>query len=298
MSSMQQLQAAGQREVIVDENHTVFSLAAVMNAIEETCDETQWFANAKTGAVEAYTNPSLTGIEYEEGAFEGEGWLSLPGNYERDDWRGMCDFAYELGGPEGDELLDAIYGRGAFRAFLRCVEDTGVLQSWYAYKNERIFRMAVAWLDSHGFAWKDDRHENGKRDWRELLPAALRTQIELSVLDCQLSVCKLDALPESLPEKGFCSIVRTDEEVSLVCETEATPASAIAREDGWRAFKVAGPLDFELVGILAKISSALAEAEVPLFAISTFDTDYVLVKENKLETAIDALHYARCKVIE
>ena len=115
------------------------------------------------------------------------------------------------------------------------------------------------------------------------------TRLQLEVLDYHLSVCKCADVPKGLFNRGFCCITRTDGEVSVVCETENAPVQTLSREDGWRAFRVCGQLDFGLVGILAKISTALAEAEVPLFAISTYDTDYILVKNEMLERAIDKL---------
>lgn len=128
-------------------------------------------------------------------------------------------------------------------------------------------------------------------------PEVLHTRLELVVLDCALSVCKLEKLSDGLMDGGFCCITCTDEELSVVCETERVPEDALAREDGLRAFKVQGPLDFSLVGILARISAALAEADVPLFAISTYDTDYVLVKENYLDSAIVALQKEGCDIL-
>ena len=122
------------------------------------------------------------------------------------------------------------------------------------------------------------------------------TQLHLVVLDCNLSVCKLDKLPEDLMEDGFCCVTRTEDELSVVCEAKKVPDDALVREDGWRAFKALGPLDFALIGILAKISAALANAGVPLFAISTYDTDYILVKEEHLDSAIVALRDEGCVV--
>lgn len=273
-----------------------FSLMRVIDAIEDASDNVRWFANVKTGEVDCYCDPLLSGEEYDEDAFEGDEWLPLPGRYDRDDWRTMRDYADALGGSAGDELLDAIHGSGAFRNFRRAIERLGALQSWYAYKDERLCELAVEWLEGHDCSWVDDRHENARRDWRALLPAALSVRLQLVVLDCALSVCKYDSAPEGLTGSGFYSVTRTDDELSVVCETEAIPAGTIAREDGFRALKVQGPLDFGLIGILAKISTALAEANVPLFAISTYDTDYVLVKEENLDTAIAALRQENCDV--
>lgn len=122
------------------------------------------------------------------------------------------------------------------------------------------------------------------------------TRIALDVLDGTLSVCKLDELPAALLESDLCFIARTSEELSVVCATADVPAAALACEDGWRALKVRGPLDFSLTGIMASIATALAEANVALFAVSTFDTDYVLVKEDALEAAIAALRDAGCEI--
>jgi len=87
----------------------------------------------------------------------------------------------------------------------------------------------------------------------------------------------------------FCFTAKTDEEYSLVCSTAHTPPNTIEREDGWRAMRIDGVLDFSLVGILAGISSLLAEHEVSIFAISTYNTDYILVKASQLEAAVNAL---------
>ena len=126
-----------------------------------------------------------------------------------------------------------------------------------------------------------------------------RPELSLAlVTDAIFSVCKLDEMPEGLFGGEFCCVVQTTEEISVVCETSRAPEGAISREDGWRALKVSGPLDFGLVGILSKLSSALAEAGVALFAISTFDTDYILVKEGRLKTAVDALRRQGCQVDE
>lgn len=127
-------------------------------------------------------------------------------------------------------------------------------------------------------------------------PALNPSPLHLSLLGCDLSVCRCASVPAGLLGEGFCCITRTDEEISVVCETAKAPAEATEREDGWQALKVCGPLDFELVGILARIASALAAADVPLFAVSTYDTDYVLVKAEDLGTAVDALRASGCMV--
>lgn len=111
-------------------------------------------------------------------------------------------------------------------------------------------------------------------------------------LDYDLTVCKLppDA-PLHLPEGFFC-LARTDEELSLVCETSAAPDGTLAREDGWKAFRIQGVLDFSLVGILARITGVLAGEGIGIFAVSTYNTDYVLVKQENFDRALRALEGA------
>lgn len=116
--------------------------------------------------------------------------------------------------------------------------------------------------------------------------------MKLRVFDAQLSVCKVADLREVDLARELTFVGVTDEEVSLVCPTEAVPVGVLEREDGWRAFRIEGELDFSLVGILAQVSGALAEAGVPIFAVSTYNTDYVLVKAEHLARALDALSAA------
>lgn len=92
-----------------------------------------------------------------------------------------------------------------------------------------------------------------------------------------------------LYSRNFCSITRTPDEVTIVCESDLLPFGYQKREDGWACLQVEGIMDFDLTGILSKISGSLANAEISLFAISTFDTDYVLVKAKTLAKARRAL---------
>jgi hypothetical protein len=115
--------------------------------------------------------------------------------------------------------------------------------------------------------------------------------LSLRILTGRLAVCRLppDApLPKLATRANFWSVTRTEEELTIVLPEEAAPAGWQA-ERGWHCFKVLGPLDFSLTGILASLASSLAEASVPIFAISTYGTDYILVKEEKLEKAKRAL---------
>ena len=90
-------------------------------------------------------------------------------------------------------------------------------------------------------------------------------------------------------ESEYCFIGKTDEEKSLVCITDCVPVNAIERDDGWKAFRIQGTLDFSLIGILSNISTILADHEIGIFAIPTFNTDYILTKKENFEKAITAL---------
>jgi len=116
--------------------------------------------------------------------------------------------------------------------------------------------------------------------------------LKLKVLDKEISVIKLSSLTDAQNISGFFCLARTENEISLVCETPFAPTDTIAREDGWAAFYIDAALDFSLVGILADISAALKAAGIPLFALSTFDTDYILVKRENFNAALNALSAA------
>lgn len=113
--------------------------------------------------------------------------------------------------------------------------------------------------------------------------------MKLEVLPVPLTVCKVTTVAAMDLNTSFTFAAHTDGEFSLVCPTASAPADTVAREDGWRAFRVAGSMAFSMVGVLARLTARLAEAEVSVFAVSTFDTDYVLVKADRLETALAAL---------
>jgi hypothetical protein len=113
--------------------------------------------------------------------------------------------------------------------------------------------------------------------------------MEIRKLPYDLSVCKLTDTALLDAEKDFYFIGRTADEISLVCKSGDVPETVLAREDGWKAFYIAGVLDFSLVGILSGITSILAAQKIGIFAVSTYNTDYILVKEKDFERALCAL---------
>ena len=113
--------------------------------------------------------------------------------------------------------------------------------------------------------------------------------MEITVLPQLFTVCQVRDFGQIDLSAPFVFTATTDQECSLVCPVEQAPEETLLREDGWRAFRIEGILDFSLIGILAGISSVLAAAGIGIFVISTFNTDYVLVQEGDLDWAIDAL---------
>ncbi|MEG0295200.1 MAG: ACT domain-containing protein [Clostridium sp.] len=119
----------------------------------------------------------------------------------------------------------------------------------------------------------------------------IEKKLKMSLLKETYGVCRLNS-NETIPNWGIngevYSITKTKDELSIVCEEENIP-SDVKCERSWRVLKIEGPLDFSLVGILAKISTLMADNSISIFAISTYDTDYILIKEKDIEKAIEAL---------
>ena len=135
------------------------------------------------------------------------------------------------------------------------------------------------------------------------------SSLGLTIIPETMAVCRLPAaapLPALPQESTLWAVTRTSDELSLVLpQKDADPSwqmeggwRALKVMGGWLALKVMGPLDFSLTGILAGLSSILAEAGLSIFAISTFDTDYILVREDKLDAAVAALRGAGHAVSE
>lgn len=116
--------------------------------------------------------------------------------------------------------------------------------------------------------------------------------MEIKILDYDFSVCKVADYSKVNLESNYCFIGKTDEEKSLVCLTEEVPDNAVKRDDGWKAFRIQGVLDFSLIGILSNISTLLAENSIGIFAVSTYNTDYILTKRMHFEKAIHVLKNA------
>ena len=116
--------------------------------------------------------------------------------------------------------------------------------------------------------------------------------MKIEKIDFDFSVCKVEDYSQTNIDDEFCFIGKTNEEKSLVCITENVPKNVIECDSGWKAFRIQGILDFSLIGILSGISAILAENNIGLFAVSTYNTDYIFVKKENYKKALDVLDTA------
>lgn len=113
--------------------------------------------------------------------------------------------------------------------------------------------------------------------------------MRIHVIEGKFAVCRLRTAERINLDEDFIFFSKTDEEFSLVCREEKVPYDCLACERGWRAFRIEGQLEFEIVGLISRMSSILADNNIGLFAISTYLTDYTLVKSENLDKALDIL---------
>ena len=122
--------------------------------------------------------------------------------------------------------------------------------------------------------------------------------MEIKKIRSDFSVCKVTDYSLVNLNAAYVFTGKTDGEKSLVCATSDVPPNVLQRDDGWKAFRIQGVLDFSLIGILARIAGILANHGIPIFAISTYDTDYILVKQEHFQRASDALERSGYKMVE
>lgn len=116
--------------------------------------------------------------------------------------------------------------------------------------------------------------------------------MELKIIEADFTVCQVEDYSQVDLDQEYCFTGKTDEENSLVCPSEAVPANVLKQDDGWKAFRIQGVLDFSLIGLLSKIATLLAENGIGIFAISTYNTDYILTKTENFGRAIQILSNA------
>ena len=121
--------------------------------------------------------------------------------------------------------------------------------------------------------------------------------MESKKIEYDFSVCKVEDYTQTNLDSAYCFVGKTDEENSLVCLTDEVPDNTLQRDDNWKAFRIQGILDFSLIGILSKIATLLAENEIGIFAVSTYNTDYILTKKEHFEKAIQVLGNAGYEIV-
>ena len=122
--------------------------------------------------------------------------------------------------------------------------------------------------------------------------------MEIKKIDQNFSVCQVKDYSLTNLDSEYSFIGKTDEEKSLVCITSEVPENTIQREDGWKAFRIQGVLDFSLIGILAKIATVLADNGISIFTVSTYNTDYVLIKKENYQKALEVLQTTGYKIVD
>lgn len=121
--------------------------------------------------------------------------------------------------------------------------------------------------------------------------------MEIKRIKYDFSICKVTDYSQVDLDSDYCFIGKTDEEHSLVCITQHVPDNVLECDNGWKAFRIQGVLDFSLIGILSKIATLLAENNIGIFAISTYNTDYILTKQENYSNALEVLSEAGYCVI-
>lgn len=113
--------------------------------------------------------------------------------------------------------------------------------------------------------------------------------MNIKVIDRDFCICKVQDMTQVDLQAEYCFLSKTDEEISLVCTADSVPVLTTAKDSGWKAFRIQGILDFSLVGILSRISALLAERNISIFAVSTYNTDYFFLKNGDFNNSIAVL---------
>jgi len=113
--------------------------------------------------------------------------------------------------------------------------------------------------------------------------------MDLEIIDFDLAICKVNSIAEIDFNDEFYFASKTDDEISLVCKSDNVPSGVVECDMGWKSFRIKGILDFSLIGVISEISGILAENDIGIFVVSTFNTDYVMVKKESFDKAMEVL---------
>ena len=120
--------------------------------------------------------------------------------------------------------------------------------------------------------------------------------MELEIIEKSFNICKVKSLEQIDFSREYVFLSKTPDEISLVCEADYTPPGVIITESDWKALRVSGVLDFDMIGVIAKITNILTDEKVSIFVISTYNTDYILIKEKDFDKGIRALLQSGCVI--
>ena len=168
------------------------------------------------------------------------------------------------------EVLERLYMR---------IEDAGI---WIPYGE----------IHKRYFGKRNSRIDKVEGQIRKEERSRAKAQITIEALPYDFAVCKVEDYSQADPSAMFCFPQKTDEENSLVCLSSQIPSNTTDLQDGWKAFRIKGQMEFSLIGILSGIAAVLANKAIRIYALSTFNTDYVLVDREDFEKAIEALRNA------
>jgi len=128
-----------------------------------------------------------------------------------------------------------------------------------------------------------------QRNNNKLFSAVARDIVELQKIDRDFTICQAGGLNHIDFTREFVFLSKTDDEISLVCESEYVPSDAVTADPGWKALKICGRLDLEMTGVISKIAGLLAEAGLGIFVVSTYNTDYILLKAANFDRGLQTL---------
>ena len=111
----------------------------------------------------------------------------------------------------------------------------------------------------------------------------------IDIIKCEFTICQIDSIEQVDFSQEFVFLSKTADEISLVCETCYVPQNVIACNHGWKVLKVSGVLEFDTVGVIAKIANILTSVDISIFVVSTYNTAYILLKSEALDKGVQAL---------
>ena len=258
------------------------TLEEVIKALEEAGDSREIYRHLDTGEIIRIDEktPADTVTELRQKISEDERYILLPGRKEVNDYEVMTKFAESQPNLNIRTILEnALSGKGAFKRFRDELYYNGLNEHWHQYRTKAYREAAVRWCRRQGLQYT----EKGKKP------------LVLERLNESFTIVKTAEMPVYHGEEYWFAS-KTDKEYSVVVRTEDVPETKISAVGEYTAWRVQGNLDFSLIGILSGITAVLAEKKIPVYVISTYDTDYIFVRKEETDKAEDALSIAGYRI--